>query len=801
VQKTFLPFLLILFFFYTSIQAQPDWQMQPIPIQTRWAKDVSPTNALPAYPRPQLVRASWINLNGLWDYTITPKDAAIPGSYTGKILVPYPLESALSGVKKSLQPTDNLWYHRTFGRPELKAGERLLLHFGAVDWLTTVYINGQEAGRHSGGYTAFSFDITDKLHLGDNDIIIRVYDPTDQGIGPHGKQVLNPQNIYYTPTSGIWQTVWMETVPAAYIHEIRLTPDIDQQVLRTTVDAPTGYTVESQASAGGNAVAMAEGMSMNGHATIELPVKAPHLWSPVDPFLYNLTIRLKKGHKIIDEVHSYFGMRKIAVAKDDQGIQRIFLNNHPYYNLGTLDQGFWPDGLYTAPTDAALSFDIKAIKAMGFNTIRKHIKVEPARWYYYADSLGMLVWQDMVNPNQGLPEGSKPEFEKESAEILHQLYNHPAITTWVLFNERWGQFDQERLTKWIKATDPSRIVNGHTGELLYVNEQLRAPATDPYVGADMTDVHSYPDPMMPIRQDGKAQVLGEFGGIGVFIPDHQWNSSSAWGYIQEKPAGLAAKYTIMSEHLQLLQREGLSGSIYTQPFDVEGEQNGLMTYDREVVKIPFETLRKIHARLNPDMGTIPEVSALNADLTEPGLNYSRMLQEYIDGRHDPDFLKKLAMTATQVGDKPGAQQAGAEYVTSLKAPLSETDIQSVAQFTSSTKDAGFRLMTENADAFRKVMGDRPYTVAIMNMIYKGEIQPEVDGHPTPDWAVIGAKTKPYGAAGEEMLLRAETIYYLNNQDWSHFVPVAKDYLAKYGDNLRDTEKQMLQANISQHSVE
>lgn len=334
MQKTFLPFLLILFFFYTSIQAQPDWQMQPIPIQTRWAKDVSPTNALPAYPRPQLVRASWINLNGLWDYTITPKDAAIPGSYTGKILVPYPLESALSGVKKSLQPTDNLWYHRTFGRPELKAGERLLLHFGAVDWLTTVYINGQEAGRHSGGYTAFSFDITDKLHLGDNDIIIRVYDPTDQGIGPHGKQVLNPQNIYYTPTSGIWQTVWMETVPAAYIHEIRLTPDIDQQVLRTTVDAPTGYTVESQASAGGNAVAMAEGMSMNGHATIELPVKAPHLWSPVDPFLYNLTIRLKKGHKIIDEVHSYFGMRKIAVAKDDQGIQRIFLNNHPYYNLG-----------------------------------------------------------------------------------------------------------------------------------------------------------------------------------------------------------------------------------------------------------------------------------------------------------------------------------------------------------------------------------------------------------------------------------------------------------------------------------
>ena len=304
--------------------------------------------------------------------------------------------------------------------------------------------------------------------------------------------------------------------------------------------------------------------------------------------------------------------------------------------------------------------------------------------------------------------------------------------------------------------------------------------------------------MMPIRQDGKAQVLGEFGGIGVFIPDHQWNSSSAWGYIQEKPAGLSAKYTIMSEHLQLLQREGLSGSIYTQPFDVEGEQNGLMTYDREVVKIPFETLRKIHARLNPDMGTVPEVAALNADLTEPGLIYSRMLQEYIDGRHDPDFLKKMAMTATRVGDKAGAGQAGEEYVAALQMPLSEEDIRSVAQFTTSTKDAGFRLMTDNVDAFRKVMGERPYTVAMMNMIYKGEIQPEVDGHPSPDWDAIGIKIKSYGAPGEEMLLRAKAIYYLNNQDWSHFVPVAKDYLAKYGDNIRDTEKEMLEGNIKQH---
>jgi hypothetical protein len=776
------------------VYGQEGWQMKSVPLETRWAKEVSPTNALPSYPRPQMRRSGWINLNGLWDYTITAKDAALPTSFMGKILVPYPLESALSGVKKSLQPWDNLWYHRTFRQPDMKAGKRMLLHFGAVDWQTTAYINGKVAGKHSGGYTSFAFDITDKLHPGDNDIVIRVYDPTDQGVGPHGKQVLNPQNIYYTPTSGIWQTVWLETVSAAYIHEIRLTPDIDKGLLDVIVGAPSGYTIELT----GSMVATMLARSLKGHASIELPVKALHLWSPGDPFLYDLAIRLKKGNKVIDDVGSYFGMRKIAIARDDQGVERIFLNNHPYYNLGTLDQGFWPEGLYTAPTDEALAFDIKAIKAMGFNTIRKHIKVEPARWYYYADSLGMLVWQDMVNPNQALPEGSKPEFENESAEILHQLYNHPAITTWVLFNERWGQFDQERLTKWIRQTDSSRIVNGHTGELLYVNEHLRAPAADPYVAADMTDVHSYPDPMMPIRQEGKARVLGEFGGIGVFIPDHQWNSSSAWGYIQEKPAGLAAKYTIMSQHLQLLQREGLSGSIYTQPFDVEGEENGLMTYDREVVKIPFETLRKIHAQLNPDMGTIPEVTALNADLTEPGLIYSRMLQEYIDGRHDPAFLKKLAMTATQVGDKHGARQAGAEYVASLKIPLSEEDTRSVAQFTSSTKDAGFRLMVDNADAFRKVMGERPYVLAMMNMIYKGEIDPELSVTNNPDWNMLKNRVKPYGQAGEEILLRAKTVALYNDQNWKDYVPAAIEYLQKYGKNLKASEEKMFQEAIDKN---
>jgi hypothetical protein len=795
VKKTLWLALLPLFLISLPIDAQSPWQMQSVPVQTRWAKDVSPDNALPQYPRPQMVRPDWTNLNGLWDYAITPKDAPLPQQYAGKILVPYPLESALSGVKKSLQPTQNLWYRRSLSLSRQKPGQHTLLHFGAVDWQTTVFVNGQEVGAHSGGYTGFSFDITPKLKKGENEIWVKVFDPTDQGIGPHGKQVLNPQNIYYTATSGIWQTVWLETVPASYIQDLQLTPDIDKQALDVNVAAPSGFTVELSASVGGVTIATVEGKSQTD---LSLPVKNAHLWSPSDPFLYDLTIRLKKGSKVIDEVKSYFGMRKISIAKDEKGIDRICLNNKPCFNLGVLDQGFWPDGIYTAPTDDALAFDIRAIKAMGFNTIRKHIKVEPARWYYYADKLGMLVWQDLVNPNQSLPEGAKAEFEKESAEILHQLHNVPSIVTWVLFNEKWGQFDQERLTKWIHATDPSRIVNGHTGELLYVNEQLRSPSPNAYVAADLTDVHSYPDPMMPIRQPGKARVVGEFGGIGVFIPDHQWNSASAWGYITEKPAALAIKYSIMAQHLQLLEREGLSGSIYTQPFDVEGEQNGLLTYDREIVKIPFEQMRRIHSILNPEMGPMPEVQAQNADLTDPGIIYSRLLQQYIEGNRQPSFLKRLMMLATQVGDKPGARQAGAEYIAALSLPLSEDDIRSVTQFTQSTVDPGFKLMTEHGEEFRKVLGERPYTVALMNSIYKGEIDPFVSGHPQPDWTSIEARVKPYGASGNEILLRAETIFYINSQDWSHYVPKAKEYITLYGVNLRDSDRKRFESLIREH---
>jgi hypothetical protein len=578
----------------------------------------------------------------------------------------------------------------------------------------------------------------------------------------------------------------MEVVPSTAINSLTITPDIDKSVVNVTVNSPAKSAVSL----------LVEGKTIKGNANtvIAVPVKNARLWSPANPYLYDLEVTMGA-----DKVKSYFGMRKISVAKDSKGVDRIMLNNKPYFNLGTLDQGFWPEGLYTAPTDEALAFDIKAIKAMGFNTIRKHIKVEPARWYYHADKLGMLVWQDCVNPNQGLPEGSKEAFEKGAKEMLEQLHNYPSITTWVLFNEAWGQYDQERLTKWMKAADPSRIVNGHSGELLYVNEQLRAPRENPYVGADMTDVHAYPDPMNSIKQAGKAQVVGEFGGIGVFIPDHQWNPGSQWGYVQEKPAGLKAKYTIMNQHLKLYEAEGMSGSIYTQPFDVESEQNGLMTYDREVVKIPFAELRKIHSQLNKDilspswLDNLGEVTAKDADLTEPGIVYSAMLQQYIDGKREPAFLKQMTMLASQVGDKTGAGLAGAAYINALKEPYSTEDMAFIESMTKKASDKGFKVLLDRAKT------DRAAYVKAMNIIYADVIAGFV---PTPqakpDWAKVEEAVKTYGEPGEEILLRAKTIHLYNQQDWAGYVPAAELYLSRFGANIPENEKAMFKKALEDH---
>lgn len=791
------PALLCAILFSNFIFCQTAWQPKNLRLSTRWTKDVSVDDALKEYPRPQLTRTNWTNLNGLWDYAITPKGAAAPQNYDGQILVPYPLESALSGVQKMLKANECLWYRKkiNFAR---QTGKRTLLHFGAVDNEATVFVNGKQAGSHKGGYTRFSLDITGALKDGGNEIVVKVFDPTDEGVWPHGKQVSNPANIYYTPSSGIWQTVWMETVNEAYIKNIRITPDVDYKLVQVQVSAPKGYAVKVTVLDKGKVVS--EGKGISG-SEIKIPIYDPKLWSPDRPFLYDLKVQLLKGNKVVDEVMSYFGMRKVSVDKDEKGFSRIFLNNKYLFNLGVLDQGFWPDGLYTAPTDEALKFDIAAIKAMGFNTIRKHIKVEPERWYYHADKLGMLVWQDFVNPNQSLPEGAKPAFETQLNETMDELYNHPCVTTWVLFNEKWGQYDQKRLTEYVRHKDPSRLLNAHSGELLWVNEKLRSPSPDAWVSSDIADIHSYPDPMnVPdAAAKGKVKVLGEFGGIGVFVPDHQWLSNKSWGYVQVTPAQLQGKYAIMNAHVKLLEREGLSASIYTQPYDVEGEENGLMTYDRAVIKIAIDSLRKIHSGIVA-VNNYPAVDIANMDLTDPGLKYANALQQYANGERSPQFLKKLSMMAAQAGDKNGVQRIGNDYVAALDGKeLSDDEIRMVADMTTSTKDAGCALMQRDAGQFRKVLGERPYTLKMMNLIYMGEMKELIEGTESPDWNRIAERVRSFGEPGEEILLRAQTVQYFNAQDWNAYIPVAKKYLEKYGANLRDDERKMFTDALSNGS--
>lgn len=572
--------------------APSHWAMQPVPVQTRWAAEVSPGNALPEYPRPQMVRSQWENLNGLWNYAVTPWDANVPATFDGKILVPYPIESALSGVKKVFLPTQRLWYKRHITAPDIRGGKRVLLHFGAVDWKATIYLNGKLIGRHMGGYQHFSFDITASLQPGNNELVVSVFDPTNLGPNPTGKQFLRPRKILYTAVSGIWQTVWMETVPPVHITDLYMTPDIDADCLvlrvNTSFTGP-GYTVKAIAYAGNQEIGRVTGPAS---VLLDMPVPRARLWSPADPFLYSLKIFLLRNGEVTDSVTSYFGMRKIEVKNDSAGIPRIFLNNYYTFNLGVLDQGYWPEGLYTPPTDSAMRFDIQTIKDMGFNTIRKHVKIEPDRWYYHADKLGILVWQDMV-PCADESYYATTQFEYETAENLRQLHNFPSIIVWVLFNEGWGRYDQKRLTEWMKQTDSSRIINGHSGENL--DEYSSLPPRSWWVSSDLADIHYYPGPSIGPASPGKARVLGEWGGLRVSTSGHQWNPDAGWGYAEVTPAQFAQKYATMMERLKKLEKQGLSGAIYTQPYDVETEENGFMTYDREVMKIAPQELKRLNS--------------------------------------------------------------------------------------------------------------------------------------------------------------------------------------------------------------
>jgi hypothetical protein len=559
-------------------ESSAPWQPVAGTVLTRWADTVSPTNDHPEYPRPQLVRPDWENLNGLWDYAVTPMTATEPTNFDGKILVPFPIESPLSGVKRRFDENSTLWYRRQFQVPPSWAGRRVRLHFGAVDWAACVFINGREVGSHRGGYDDFSFDITDDLHgQGNEEICLAVTDPTE-GDQPRGKQSRKPEGIFYTPSSGIWQTVWLEPVPGVCIDDLRLTPDVDGQLLRVTVAAASraeSLEVDVRALADGQEVGHLTGPA---NRELQLPLSALHLWTPDDPFLYDLRVTLKNGGRELDTVASYFGMRKIALRKDQDGVTRIMLNDHFTFQMGTLDQGFWPDGIYTAPSDAALRFDIEFLKRCGFNLARKHVKVEPERWYYWCDKLGLLVWQDMPSGNNTTPE-SRTQFEMEMQRMVEGRFNHPSLVVWVLFNEGWGQYDTERLATWVKSMDPSRLVDDSSGW------------TDKRVG-DMIDMHSYPGPDCPLAESDRATVLGEFGGLSLGFPGHTW-SKQFWGYLPMPDAAtLMLRYCKLLDRVHVLRNTaGLSAAIYTQTTDVETECNGLMTYDRAIAKIEPAVVR------------------------------------------------------------------------------------------------------------------------------------------------------------------------------------------------------------------
>jgi len=574
--------------------AMAQWKPVEGQLMTRWAKDVSPGNVWPEYPRPQMTRDQWQNLNGLWDYAITPSTAdSRPAAWEGQILVPFAIESALSGVKKAVQPDQTLWYRRTFPASGNLDGQRLLLHFNAVDWECAVFVNGTFCGRHQGGYDPFYFDITGALvPQGDQELVVAVWDPSDKGYQPRGKQILEPQGIWYTAVTGIWQSVWLEPVPRAHIRNLALTPDIDKGVLRlsATVDgAAPGDEIVAVALDGAAPVAGSAGQP---GAPFEIPIENAKLWSPDSPFLYNLTVSLTRGGQTLDEVQSYFGMRKIAVAKDDRGINRLVLNNQVLFQLGPLDQGWWPDGLYTAPTDEALRYDVETTRAMGFNMARKHVKIEPLRWYYHCDRLGLLVWQDMPSgdayighndPDIERTAQSAHNYYRELGELVRDFGNHPSIIMWVPFNEGWGQFQTNEVTAWLKQLDPSRLVNQTSG---WADRG----------GSDVYDKHSYPGPDMFPIQDHRASVLGEFGGLGWPVEGHLWWDKRNWGYrtYQDREA-LAGHYEQLIRRLRYLIHDGLAAAVYTQTTDVEGEVNGLMTYDRELVKLGVDWLNTVNS--------------------------------------------------------------------------------------------------------------------------------------------------------------------------------------------------------------
>ena len=598
MKKNFLTMLLALALCGSTFA---QWKPAGDKIKTSWGEQLDPKNVLPEYPRPIMERNDWKNLNGLWKYAITKKGDPTPAAYQGDILVPFAVESSLSGVGKMINEKEELWYQRTFDVPSAWRGKQILLHFGAVDWKAEVWVNDVKVGEHTGGFTPFYFDITSVLNKGNNDLVVKVWDPSDRGEQPRGKQIANPHGIWYTPVTGIWQTVWLEPVATQYITNLKTTPDIDNNSVKVEVAANTTSAdkVEVKVFDGKNLVA--KGAALNG-VPVELAMPAnAKLWSPDSPFLYNMEVTLYKDGKAIDQVKSYTAMRKYSIRKGQNGITRLQLNNKDYFQFGPLDQGWWPDGLYTAPTDEALVYDLKKTKDFGYNIVRKHVKVEPARWYTHCDQLGLIVWQDMPNGGPS-PQwqarnyfngtevirsaASEANYRKEWKEIIDCLYSYPSIAVWVPFNEAWGQFKTPEIVAWTKEYDPSRLVNPASGG-------------NHYTCGDILDLHHYPGPNMFLYDPRRATVLGEYGGIGLVVEGNTWvNDKKNWGYVKFNTSDeVTNEYIKYGKHLLELIRKGFSAAVYTQTTDVEGEINGLMTYDRKVIKMNEAKVREINQQI------------------------------------------------------------------------------------------------------------------------------------------------------------------------------------------------------------
>jgi beta-galactosidase/beta-glucuronidase len=590
----------LLFTVLITLNISAQWKPAGDKLKTKWASEIDVNNVLPEYPRPIMERTEWQNLNGLWNYAILPVGQQ-PSSYDGEILVPFAVESSLSGVQKRVGEDKELWYQREFTVPSKWRNNKILLHFGAVDWRADVWVNDVKVGRHQGGYTPFSFDITAALVNGTNTIKVKVWDPTDRGFQPRGKQVNRPEGIWYTPVTGIWQTVWLEPVPETYIKDLKVTPNIDNNTL--LVDAITNiYTSANRVEVtvkDGNSI-VAKGKSINKQPVeIAMPQNVK-LWTPDNPHLYDLEVVVYDGNKQLDKVNSYAAMRKYSTKRDDKGIVRLQLNNKDLFQFGPLDQGWWPDGLYTAPTDEALEYDIIKTKDLGFNMIRKHVKVEPARWYTHCDRHGIIVWQDMPNGDRS-PEWqmhnyftgnervrsaeSEANYRQEWKEIIDYLYSYPSVGVWVPFNEAWGQFKTKEITEWTKSYDPTRLVNPASGG-------------NHYTTGDILDLHNYPNPRMYLYDAQRATVLGEYGGIGWANKEHLWEPDRNWGYVQfNSSKEVTDEYIKYAEELKQLIRQGFSAAVYTQTTDVEVEVNGLLTYDRKLVKVDEARVRKVNQEI------------------------------------------------------------------------------------------------------------------------------------------------------------------------------------------------------------